>query len=440
MVLEVNKNSLIVQSNRLIEAKYRLSVEEQKIVKILISQIQREDDDFKNYEFRIKELAEMLEMNHKDPYGVLRTITKRLMTRALEFFNPETQTLLQASWLSSAEYQQGQGTVALCFDPKLKPLLLQLQSYFTKYEIGQVMQFKGQYTIRFFEFRKSFIGKNQKEVTFTLKELRETLGLNKEEYKQFFDFKKRVLEPARLELGEKTGKAFQWSVIRQGHGGKITGVRFVFDEDKKLKSREEKATETPSETPQEVPRAEILAHLVRCGLSQASAQACVRQYDDAYIAEKIALAEAHPEEVRNKPGFLLEALKNDWRSPEEAMRREQAAQQVQEQAHAAQQHKLRTLLEKYRAHCKNAGLQQYQRLTEEQRHQLKEAYLADLPAPLRERYQRQPEFGYEDGFFRSFFLGRLPDALPTLDQYLVSQAITLTDDERHALTALQNAL
>jgi len=132
----------VVQSNRLVEAKYRLSVEEQKIIKILVSQIQKEDEDFKDYEFRIKELAELLGMEHSNPYGVLRVITKKLVSRVLEFYNPETSTLLQTSWLSSAEYKTGQGTVAMCFDPKLKPLLLQLQSYFTKYELGHILRFK----------------------------------------------------------------------------------------------------------------------------------------------------------------------------------------------------------------------------------------------------------------------------------------------------------
>ena len=62
MVFDVNKKTLVVQSNSLVQAKYRLSVEEQKIIKILISQIQRDDKDFQNYEFRIRELAEMLGM------------------------------------------------------------------------------------------------------------------------------------------------------------------------------------------------------------------------------------------------------------------------------------------------------------------------------------------------------------------------------------------
>ena len=53
------KNSMVVQSNRLIEARYRLTIEEQKIIKILISQIQRDDTDFQVYTFHVKELGEI---------------------------------------------------------------------------------------------------------------------------------------------------------------------------------------------------------------------------------------------------------------------------------------------------------------------------------------------------------------------------------------------
>ena len=105
MVLDVDKKSLVVQGNSLVEAKYRLSVEEQKIIKILISQIKRDDRDFHDYEFRIMDLAEMLGMEHKDAYGVLEKITERLVSRVLKFYNQETQTLLQASWLSSTKYK-----------------------------------------------------------------------------------------------------------------------------------------------------------------------------------------------------------------------------------------------------------------------------------------------------------------------------------------------
>lgn len=169
MAIAVDKKSLVVQSNNLVEAKYRLSLEEQKIIRIVISQIQREDQDFKEYEFRIKDLAELLGMEHKDIYRVLPRITGRLVSKMLQFYNAKTGKLLQTSWLSSAEYSEGQGIVAMCFDPKLKPLLLQLRDHFTQYELGKVLQFKGQYTIRFLSFENHSLGRISEKWHFLLR-------------------------------------------------------------------------------------------------------------------------------------------------------------------------------------------------------------------------------------------------------------------------------
>lgn len=319
MPIHVDKKSLVVQSNRLVEAKYRLSVEEQKIVKILVSQIQKDDEDFKNYEFRIKDLAELLDMGHSNTYGVLRGITKRLVSRVLEFYDQEKKEFIQASWLSGAKYKEGLGTVTLHFDPLLKPLLLQLQSYFTKYEIGQVLRFKGQYTIRFFEFRKSFLGRQKQEIVFELSELREVLGLQKNEYKIFRDFKNRVLEPARVELLEKTGKSFTWEQIRQGRGGKVTGIRFVFDGDGESESSPEAHAIPPSidtkkreqETDHQNPAG--IDRLIRLGVSPQKAQELAGLYAEPYILEKIALVESHPEYVKSVAGFVITALQEDWK-------------------------------------------------------------------------------------------------------------------------------
>jgi len=325
MAIHVDKKLLVVQSNRLIEAKYRLSVEEQKIIKILVSQIQKDDADFKDYEFRIKELAELLGMTHSNPYGVLRSITKRLVSKVLEFYDQDKQEFIQASWLSGAKYRQGLGTVVLHFDPLLKPLLLQLQSYFTKYEIGQVLQFKGQYTIRFFEFRKSFLGRHKEVVVFTLKELREVLGIKKGEYKIFRDFKNRVLEPARAELLEKTGQSFAWEAIRQGQGGKVVGVRVAFDGDRAghraiapvivsspspFPEPPSPAghSEPPSPSPQEPPVAApppspAVQWLEDCGVSPVVAKDLATRYECAYIQEKISAAE-RPCRRGQEPGRL----------------------------------------------------------------------------------------------------------------------------------------
>lgn len=419
MVFVVNKKTLVVQSNRLVEAKYRLSVEEQKIVKILISQIQKDDKDFQDYEFHVKELAELLGMKHKDPYGVLQKITERLMTRVLKFYNPETQTLLQASWLSSALYKKGEGTVSLRFDPYLKPLLLQLQSYFTKYELGQVMQFKGQYTIRFYEFRKSFLGRRKKEVTFTLKELRDVLGLKKEEYKEFFNFKNRVLEPARIELLEKAGQSFTWEPIKQGRGGKITSVRFVFDGEVEESADENK--EEPEERqqalslavdqepePKEKAMQSVLSdeaqavfdELLGLGVGEKMARVMVEKYSAEQIREKIKIMN-NKKDVENRAGFVVSAIREDWK--DEKAERERLAQEAKRKHEkvAMDERELARRKDKYEKKKREMVALRFLELPEEQQQGFKNEFLALQPYLMSKLY-RVKGFDINSGHFNAF--------------------------------------
>ena len=425
----MDKKSLVVQSNRLIEAKYRLSIEEQKIVKILISQIKKDDESFKSYEFRIKDLADLLIMEHTNIYGVLRSIIRRLMTRVLEFYNPETKSILQTSWLSSAEYKEGQGIVALCFDPKLKPLLLQLQSYFTKYEMEQVMQFRGQYTIRFFEFRKSFLGRNKKEATFTMKGLRETFGMEKDEYEQFSDFKKRILEPARLELLEKTGKSFTWEPIKQGRGGKIVSVRFIFDGDaeatlNEVTQAQPQTTAIEHNLPDELQ--DIFKELLGLGIVNKAAQEMVNQHSPDQLRAAMMLTNQQTD-LKNPAGFLVEALNGDWRDPQVEQVNKQRQKRQQQDDMEVRKKKLQQLKRRFSEYRLAAAQKAYPQVEAPLVQQWKEEFIQTQPPILRNRVQGK-ELDFKNPRFRAFVMQRL--SLPTLEDFLKQEGVQLQEDER----------
>lgn len=443
MVFALTRKALVVQSNRLVEAKYRLSVEEQKIIKILISQIQKEDEDFKEYEFRINELATLLGMEHSNTYGVLRAITKKLLTRVLEFYNPENNTLLQASWLSSAEYKIGEGTVSMCFDPKLKPLLLQLKSYFTKYELGKIMQFRGQYTIRFFELRKSFLGRNKADVVFSLKELRETMGLQKAEYQQFCDFKKRVLEPARIELLEKTGQSFDWEPIKRGRGGMIVGVHFVFHNGTETEPEagpDESLLplfDLPKESPKTAPSIsqELIDLLLNNGLSPTLINELILKYEEPYLREKIALADNHPELVKNKAGFLVSAIQEDWKDAELEEKKRQEEARKKERERERRELRLRAIKQNFELHRKNHALSAYEQFSPSVHQQFRKEFLDSLTGVLRQRYQDRVDFGFEDAFYRSFLMQQKLSPLP-LEEYLRQTKTVLTPEDLEIMKRL----
>lgn len=446
MVMELSQKTLVVQSNRLIEAKYRLSVEEQKIIKILISQIRREDGEFKDYEFRVKDLAEMLGMGHKDIYRVLPKITERLMSRVLKFYNPDTQTLLQTSWLSSAEYRKGQGTVSLCFDPKLKPLLLQLQSYFTKYELGQVMQFKGQYTIRLFELQKSFLGRNIKEVFFSLSDLWEMLGLQKDEYKIFRDFKNRVLEPARIELLEKTEKSFNWEAVKQGRGGKVVGVRFTFDSETVTEAIEEKEqrnnlTEIKEDKKEELPKEnaqqeiftdeiqETLNELLRLGVGEKTARAMIKKYNLEQIKEKMELLKKQ-KSVENQAGFMISAIREDWhdeKAEREKREQEEKAIKIRVEVELSERKRLLGELKKRYQNTKIALVEGiYEGLPEDEKKKLEDEFVSQNPSIFGKWGLR---LGFSNSFFRGFLLKKISVDIPTPEEFIQDSGVTLKDED-----------
>lgn len=216
-------NNAVTKSNVLIEANYKLSTLEQKIILYLISQIHKDDDDFKMYTLPIQEFSELLGYRGSPKYTELREITKNLMRKVLEI--REGQKLKQMSWVSYVEYDGNSGYVSLSFDPRLKPYLLQLKREFTTYRLKNVMELKSSYSIRMYELLKRWQYVGRFEIR--LDELRMMVGAGNK-YREYHNFKKRVLNPAQQEISEKTDIMFSYEEIREKR--KVVSIRFRIKE------------------------------------------------------------------------------------------------------------------------------------------------------------------------------------------------------------------
>lgn len=217
------KNNMVRKANVLVEASYKLTTQEQRVILFLVSLIKPDDEDFKDYTISVKDFSDLVGGNKRDQYREIKEITKKLIGRVFTIQSQGRE--LQISWLSSAEYVTGKGMVVLSFDKKLKPFLLQLKSRFTKYRLHQVMQLKSSFSIRIYEFLKQY--QKLGERVFEIDDLRNKLGIEKEQYKNFNDFKRFVLLAAQEELAEKTDIAFTFEEIKVGRG--VGKVRFFIE-------------------------------------------------------------------------------------------------------------------------------------------------------------------------------------------------------------------
>ena len=216
-----SENYLVVKKNALIEAKYKMGLDEQKLVIFSISKIKPKDEEYKEYTFYVKEFADLLDMGIRDARKKLRRLTKQILKRPL-LIHPDSNTEIQCNWFASITYKQREETVSFSFTPKLFPFLLNLQKCFTAYKLKNVLYLRSVYSIRLYELLKQYKGVGVREIK--LADLRNLLGLEEGNYKLYGHFKQKVLEVARKELGVRTDISFTYGEIKTGR--RVTSLLF----------------------------------------------------------------------------------------------------------------------------------------------------------------------------------------------------------------------
>lgn len=231
-------NGLIVKSNYLIEAPCKLTLTEQKIVYLVLSMIDRDDDDFKEYTFKVADFIEKLELKGQSAYSQLKAATKLLRSRYFTVRykdnNGDNHELI-TGWINDADYNEDSGTITFSLSKKLKPFLLQLKEYFTVLELDNLMQMKSIYSTKIYELLKQY--KKIGSRTFELEDLKKKLAIDKKSYDIYNNFKRKVLIVAKEEINEKTDIKVEFDEIKEAR--KVVAIKFYIQANKKARKEEE---------------------------------------------------------------------------------------------------------------------------------------------------------------------------------------------------------
>jgi len=215
----MNRENYVTKSNKLIEAKGRMTALEQKIFSMLISEIQPGDKDFKEYIFEIKKFIKLTGVNDNKIYMDIHKSARRLMSKIITIENDET--IITTALLSSVETPKGEGIVKITFHPFLKPFLLDIKERFTKYQLKNVLNLKGAHSIRIYELLKQYEKIKSRE--FDLLELKKILGIENE-YERIYDFERFVLKPAKNEINKHTDLFIEYKKIKEGR--RVVKIKF----------------------------------------------------------------------------------------------------------------------------------------------------------------------------------------------------------------------
>ena len=98
--MSVLEKSLVVQHNKIVEARYRLSIGEQRAIKLLISMIEKDDVDFKEYRIDVSDLISLLGIKTGDIYPAVKRATEKLISNVITFDIGDRT--IQTAWLAMA--------------------------------------------------------------------------------------------------------------------------------------------------------------------------------------------------------------------------------------------------------------------------------------------------------------------------------------------------
>ncbi|MCL2289273.1 MAG: replication initiation protein, partial [Bacteroidetes bacterium] len=232
--IEIKRNYPVFKSNELVQkSRYDLSVAEQRAVAYICSLIRPTIASPKTngipyqleYEFDIWEYAKVcgLKSDGGMLYKETRAVLKRLILKIIEMELPDGDEVMMA-WLVTAKLSQRSGKVKIKLNEDLAPYLFDLQEKFTAFGLLNILAMKSQYSIRIYEILKSYA--YRKIITFDVDELKRLLMVDGAKgYKNFKDFRKRILEPAMSEINKYTDLSISYEQITKGR--KVVKIKFL---------------------------------------------------------------------------------------------------------------------------------------------------------------------------------------------------------------------
>ena len=305
--IKPKENALVVRHNKLIEARYATSLQQQRIMLWLISELRPEDRDFQTYRVSIKELARFVGIDkNKNIYQELAGATKGMIGKVLEIGSIESKELLQVGLISSAKYKIGEGFLDLAISPELMPYLLELKANFTTALLRDLMAMKSAYSIRLYDLLNQYrtIGTR----TLDVEELKRLFKMEKK-YSHYGHFKTRVIAPAMKEISAVTDLLVSFKEKKAGR--MVTALEFT------IKTKDGFMREAQQAALREEGRG-LYERLIGHGLKEDQANKYIELYgesDPARIKENIAKLEAELKagKVKNASAWLRRAIDEDYR-------------------------------------------------------------------------------------------------------------------------------
>lgn len=230
MIVTVKNSELIVKSNRLIEASYRLGLNEQRIILYSICRCREEKIGLlPNRPITITADAfakQFPSIGRDNVYQQLKEAMDALYERNVTIHDIDpvsgNTVIKKTRWISEGAYLDGTDNVQVIFTPEVIKYITRLEVEFTSYQLEKVGKMTSAYAVRIYELLSQHRDIGHRILN--LAWLRETLGVGAREYKLTADFKKWVIEITVDQINKHSDLTVSYKPVKTGRA--ITDFAF----------------------------------------------------------------------------------------------------------------------------------------------------------------------------------------------------------------------
>ena len=266
----MTRDLVVVKANSLIEASYRLSIDEVRILALTIGTM-NPDSNQKTFDFTVADFVrEFPEISIDNAYKQIQGAIKRIYDRSVR--TEDDSRVTEFRWVSSRTYFKNEGRFRIAMTDEVMPYLTQLKGQFAQYQLKNIAYFNSVHSIRIYELVTQYRKSGWREIT--IEDLKKWLQVE-ENYSRWNNFKARVLDPSVSEINDKSDLLVSYELIKRGR--KITGLHFTI-----------KVKKSKLPAPQYAPRPQVKAGTHEEGVYLRD---CVARFKTWYRENELTLAD-----------------------------------------------------------------------------------------------------------------------------------------------------
>lgn len=227
-------NLVVVKANSLIEASYRLSIDEVRILALTIGTMEPKSNQ-RIFDFTVADFVrEFPEISMDNAYKQIQAAIKRIYERSVR--TEDKNRITEFRWVSSRTYFKNEGRFRIAMTDEVMPYLTQLKGQFTQYQLKNIAYFNSVHSIRIYELITQYRNVGEREIT--IEDLKKWLQIE-DKYPRFNSFNQRVIEPAITEINERSDLIVEVKQIKRGRS--IHSLHFSIRTKQAVQSAEKSA-------------------------------------------------------------------------------------------------------------------------------------------------------------------------------------------------------